>query len=187
MALTKETTPVKATRITYKSATPFDVAESRLRASIQKNPDFTYAKVWSQAMQSVAKSSDPKATFTSKVEDVLGPHSFMHFTEFDHGAWLPIFDASTAKAADGRWLKAKRFILGNPLIAITMLRQDLDAGLYVPTELILVEEDAAGSRIVYQQPSGLIAGFEGAEEPLRQAAEELDRKLEGLVRDVLRV
>jgi len=54
-------------------------------------------------------------------------------------------------------------------------------------ELILVEEDAAGSRIVYQQPSGLIAGFEGAEEPLRQAAEELDRKLEGLVRDVLRV
>jgi uncharacterized protein (DUF302 family) len=31
-------------------------------------------------------------------------------------------------------------IIGNPTIAITMLRHDLTAGLFVPVELILVEE-----------------------------------------------
>jgi len=110
----------------------------------------------------------------------------MHFIEFDHGIWLPIFDAPTTKTADGRRLKAKRFILGNPLIAIGMLKWDLDAGLYVPVELFLVEEESGGCRVIYQEPSGLVAGFEGAGNELRKAAEGLDGKLEALVLDVLK-
>jgi len=77
------------------------------------------------------------------------------------------------------------------LIALTMLRHDLDAGLCVPVELYLVEELApdaqgeAGVRIVWYRPSGLVAGYEGAPRELVDAARALDAKLEALVRWVL--
>jgi hypothetical protein len=111
----------------------------------------------------------------------------MHFFEVDHGAWMPLFKDSLAwKPVNGRNLKAKRFILGNPLIAIGMLKWDLDAGLYAPTELLLVEEESGGCRIVYQLPSGLVAGYEDAGAELKKGAQVLDEKLEALVVDILR-
>lgn len=114
----------------------------------------------------------------------------MHFNEYDHGRWLPIFQPPTATIMDvngeKRYLKATRFILGNPSIAITMLRHDLDAGLCVPVELYLVEEAEGGVRIVWYKPTGLIAGYEGAKRELVEAAEALSGKLEALVRWVLR-
>jgi hypothetical protein len=40
----------------------------------------------------------------------------------------------------GGGLQAKRIISGNPLIAITMLKHDLTAGLAVPVELLILEK-----------------------------------------------
>lgn len=37
-------------------------------------------------------------------------------------------------------MKSKRIILGNPLIAITMLKHDMTAGLAVPVELLVLEK-----------------------------------------------
>jgi uncharacterized protein (DUF302 family) len=83
-------------------------------------------------------------------------------------------------------LQCKRFILGNPLIAITMLEHDVDAGLFVPVEVMLVEdEEGVGCRVLYMLPSGLVAGYEGASEQLVDAAKKLDEKLEVLIRDVI--
>jgi uncharacterized protein (DUF302 family) len=80
-------------------------------------------------------------------------------------------------------LKCKRIILGNPLIAITMLKHDMTAGLAVPVELLVLEKKEGGVDIIYQLPSALIAGLNRDEE-LVKAVEILDGKLEGLVRDV---
>jgi hypothetical protein len=44
--------------------------------------------------------------------------------------------------------KALRVILGNPLIAITMLRHDLTAGLFAPVELLLLEEEGNRSSLM---------------------------------------
>ena len=96
--------------------------------------------------------------------------------EFDHGAWVPLFDV-------GNGLKSKRIILGNPLIAITMLKHDLTAGLAVPVELLVLEKKAGGVDLIYQLPSALIAGL-NRDESLVSAVAELDRKLEALVKDV---
>ena len=72
----------------------------------------------------------------------------MLFHEIDHGEWLPFF---------GIKLKVMRWILGNPLIAITMMRHDLTAGLRVPVELLLVEnESGEGSTVIYALPSSLM-------------------------------
>jgi uncharacterized protein (DUF302 family) len=47
--------------------------------------------------------------------------------------------------------KCKRILLGNPLVAITMLKHDMKAGLSVPVELLVVEatrEEGGGVDLV---------------------------------------
>lgn len=115
----------------------------------------------------------------------------MYFTEFNHGAWLPLYEPPTStivlnpQTGEKKHLKATRFLLGNPLIARTMIQHDLDAGLSVPIELLLVEEVDGGVRIVQYKPSGLVAGYQGAKDELVQAATALDKKIDNLIRWVL--
>jgi len=75
--------------------------------------------------------------------------------------------------------QATRIVFGNPQIAITMLRHDVTAGLFVPVEALLVERDG-GTEIVQIKPSTLIAGADGSSEELEAAAKVLDGKLEEL-------
>jgi hypothetical protein len=75
-----------------------------------------------------------------------------------------------------------RVILGNPLIAITMLRHDVSAGLFAPVEFLLVEEGEGRSSLTYVKPSSLMVVEPNPE--LRSAAEELDAKLAALAEKV---
>jgi uncharacterized protein (DUF302 family) len=72
--------------------------------------------------------------------------------EFNHGGWVPLFGV-------GEGMKSKRIILGNPLIAITMLKHDMTTGLAVPVELLVLEKKGGGVNLIYQLPSALIAGL----------------------------
>jgi uncharacterized protein (DUF302 family) len=79
----------------------------------------------------------------------------------------------------------KRIILGNPLIAITMLKRELTTGLFVPVEILVIEKETnGGTKVVYTLPSCLIAGLNKDEELLK-AVKVLDGKLEALARDIL--
>ena len=50
-----------------------------------------------------------------------------------------------------------RWIIGNPLYAITMIRYDITAGLFAPVELLVTENiDGAGATVTYVRPSSLI-------------------------------
>ncbi|TGO86733.1 hypothetical protein BPOR_0280g00020 [Botrytis porri] len=102
------------------------------------------------------------------------------FGEFDHGSWLSLFDINSNPQ-----LGVKRIILGNPLIAITMLSQStksLDAGLFVPVEILVRQlSDEEGTEIMWQVPSTLIAALNRGYNELLNAAHVLDRKLEGLI------
>lgn len=81
----------------------------------------------------------------------------------------------------------KRLILGNPLIAQTMLRHDFTAGLFVPVELLVREvvvSEGGGTDLMYVLPSSLIAGiYDGKDEKkeLLKAVEVLDEKFKALV------
>jgi uncharacterized protein (DUF302 family) len=110
--------------------------------------------------------------FESRVRAVEGPSGFMTFFAADHGAWL---------GRIGIAARAKLYVLGNPLIARTMLRHDLSVGLDVPVRLIVYEE-AGGCRLAYDLPSSLMAYTANA--PLLEAARELDAKLIALARTV---
>ena len=79
----------------------------------------------------------------------------------------------------------KRIILGNPLIAITMLKRDLFPSLFVPVEILVIEKEKnGGTEVIYTLPSCLIAGLNKDQE-LVEAVKVLDGKLEVLARDIL--
>ncbi|OAP57464.1 hypothetical protein AYL99_08202 [Fonsecaea erecta] len=180
MTLTVEKQVVQAERLVYRSSISFSTAEARLRSSIQPNSTSSPTP-WNALVD--------REGYDARIKSLLGPHGFMYFHEFNHGFWLPFYKPPTSTVTingQTRNLNCKRFILGNPFVAITMIEHDLDAGLCVPVELWLVEEPAGGVKIVYFKPTSLIASYEGAKQELVDAANVLSAKLETLVRWVLR-
>jgi uncharacterized protein (DUF302 family) len=113
-------------------------------------------------------------SYKAEVESHAGPSGFILFAVLNHGAWIKKVDIQK---------KVLRFIIGNPVLAITMLRHDLTAGLFAPVELIVIEEDQDQSSLTYVRPSSLMAI--DTNEPLLAAARELDAKLQALAAKVM--
>src|SRR5277367_4246755 len=119
---------------------------------------------WSSAPRSVE-------AFEKKVQQYVGDGGFMLFQEMDHGRWIEKY---------GIKRRLIRWIFGNPLIAITMIRHDYTAGLFVPIELLLAEsDDGASCNVTYVVPSSLIVV--DANPQLLAAAQVLDAKTEALI------
>lgn len=117
----------------------------------------------------VAASAGDADEFIRRVRAFEGPSGFMRFLDIDHGAWM---------AALGIPGRARLYILGNPLIAATMIRHDLGAALNVPVRAMIVEDEARRTRLVYDLPSSLMARLANAE--VAAAAIKLDAKLAAL-------
>jgi uncharacterized protein (DUF302 family) len=101
----------------------------------------------------------------------VGESGFMLFSEIDHGTWIGRF---------GIKRRVLRWILGNPLIAITMIRHDIAAALFVPVEILLAERlGGQGTTVTYVRPSSLMAIGDNPE--LLTAAQALDGKLNSLI------
>ncbi|MGV0159167.1 DUF302 domain-containing protein [Mycobacterium colombiense] len=150
-------------RVRYDSTKSYDELRAALLADIGEQP---------VPINDIAVGSGDWESYRQRVESHVGPSGFMLFGVVDHGAWI-------TKAGIDR--KALRVILGNPLIAITMLRHDVTAGLFAPVELLLLEEDD-GSSLTYVKPSSLMVVQPNPE--LLSAAEQLDAKLAALAEKV---
>ncbi|KAE8451641.1 hypothetical protein EG329_003098 [Mollisiaceae sp. DMI_Dod_QoI] len=163
----------EATRITVQSPHSFDQVLNKLYSSIG---DSSRIDEWKKTAKSITSySEESRKQFEDRANETVGPHGFMIFHEFNHGLWIPLFGV-------GDGLKIQRVILGNPLIAITMLRRDVTAGLAVPVEVLVREIEKGGrTEMVYNLPSGLIAGLNRDDE-LVKAVGILDEKLEKLVK-----
>lgn len=104
---------------------------------------------------------------------------------FNH---LP-YDAFMKWFNDGKPVRVmRRYTLGNPLIAQTMLKHDPLAGLHVPVDLMILggpegKMDEGAASIVYELPSSLM-NIPRSNTELRKAATALDSKLEAMVRGV---
>jgi hypothetical protein len=92
-------------RLRYESTKTFDQLVAALLGDIGEKP----------VSLDVLAAADSWESYQQQVEPHVGPSGFMLFKLIDHGAWIE-------KAGIDR--KVLRVILGNPLIAITMLRHD---------------------------------------------------------------
>jgi uncharacterized protein (DUF302 family) len=152
-------------RVEVATTASFDTVLSRLR-------DLTGQTSLSGVVD-LAKTDITEAQYVKEVErNFVGSSGFMLFSVIDHGAWIAKF---------GIKRRTIRWILGNPLIAITMIRHDLTAGLFAPVELLLTEcAGGEGCVVTYVRPSSLIS-IDDAIPDLKEAALKLDAKFEILV------
>lgn len=150
-------------RVRYDSVKSYDELVAALLADIGDKP---------VPINEFATASSSWESYRERVESHVGPSGFMLFALIDHGAWI---------TKDGIDRKALRVILGNPLIAITMLRHDVSAGLFAPVELLILDQ-GQGSSLTYVKPSSLMVVEPNPE--LLGAARELDAKLAALAEKV---
>jgi uncharacterized protein (DUF302 family) len=162
-----------------------DLRETRFDGvRIRIDSDKTYEQVVAALLSEIGEVPEPITdfpaaifedwtSFATEITHHLGASEFMLMHLIDHGGWL-----ETA----GINRKALRAILGNPLIAITMLRHDLTAGLFAPVELLLLEEEHNRSSLTYVRPSSLMVVDDNP--PLQAAALALDEKLAALAEKV---
>jgi uncharacterized protein (DUF302 family) len=155
-------------RVRYDSDKSYDELLAALLADIGDKPVL---------INDVATSTSDWQSYRERVESHVGPSGFMLFSLIDHGAWI-------TKAGIDRTVM--RVILGNPLIAITMLRHDVSAGLFAPVEVLVMDEGEGRSSLTYVKPSSLmVLAKDPAPNPeLLSAAQELDAKLAALATKV---
>ena len=156
--------PFHGVRMRYDSAKSFDEVVAALLDDVGDEPvpidDFaTRFATWE--------------AYEREVQSHVGSSGFMLFATLDHGAWIK---------KTGIERNLLRVVIGNPLIAITMLRHDVTAGLFAPVELLVAEEQPDRSSLTYVVPSSLMVVEEN--EPLRAAAVALDAKLAALAAKV---
>jgi len=164
-----ENRPFQGIRTEVTTSVGFDEVLARLRAQMGS------AKV--QEVVALAKTPMTEAEYVREVEErFVGESGFMLFAEIDHGGWLPKFGINR---------RSVRWILGNLLIAITMIRHDITAGLFAPVELLVTEaKDGHGATLTYVRPSTLMVIDENP--PLLDAAKALDEKYDRLVASATR-
>lgn len=147
------------------SVHPFAATIERFEAATGSLDGATFAKE--------ATASAGTEDFAKRIHVYESTSGFMRFQLFDHGGWLGLY---------GIRAKCRLYILGNPLIAQTMLKHDIRAGLNVPVRLIIYETKAGEARLGYDLPSSLMSQLHNAE--VTAAAEKLDAKLAALVEHV---
>lgn len=101
-----------------------------------------------------------------------------YFLDIRHHVWLNVYHATITP-------QTAIYTIGNPLIAQSILKHDLDAGLHIPPRLLVQEKpEGKGTRVMYQLPSSIMV-LPGSENTgLKELAEGLDRKFEALMRKI---
>lgn len=64
----------------------------------------------------------------AEVRALEGESGFLQFLSINHGSYLPLFGIMGKKP--------RMYTIGNPLIAVTMIKYDLAAALNVPIRLV---------------------------------------------------
>lgn len=156
--------PFAGVRLRFASTKAFDDLVAALLAEVGATP---------VPIDDIAVNFRDWDSYEGEVRSHVGPSGFMLFAQWDHGGWI-------GKAGIDR--RVLRFVIGNPLIAITMLRHDVTAGLFAPVELLLTEEEGSTSALTYVRPSSLMVVEPNDE--LLMAAGALDAKLATLATTV---
>jgi len=113
---------------------------------------------------------DPKLV-VKQLEAQQGEQGLMLFGFQDHGKLLNIAGAPR---------KAIQYAIGNPIIASTMTRHDIRAGLYAPLHVLVFEGDDKLVHVEYDLPSTLFGQFGNSE--VTKVGIALDTKLLTLIK-----
>jgi hypothetical protein len=105
-----------------------------------------------------------------RIEAMEGEQGLMLFGIQNHGGLF---------ALRGERRKAKRYHIGNPLIAFQMTQHDIRAALYAPLTVLVYETAPAAIRVEFDRPSSLFGQF--GNQAVTEVAAGLDVKLNALI------
>ncbi|KAF8291739.1 hypothetical protein DL93DRAFT_970452 [Clavulina sp. PMI_390] len=174
-------------RFTINTTMLFDAVDAGIGAGIG-SASWTGCTLYGAAQPTVntAMMTGNLTMFENAVSTIVGTNNFMTFDMIDFAKFLPLFFPGQPLP------RARTYIIGNPIVAETMLKYDLLTGLHIPVRIALVETlDASGSPagtvVVWDVPSSLInigALPADTEASLKSAAVQVDANVENLVRNV---
>ena len=114
-------------------------------------------------------SATSQADFEARIRAFEGRSGFMRFLTNDHGAWM---------ARIGAEAKIRSYVIGNPLLAQTMITHDPGVGLNVPIRVVIFQAKTGEVRLGYDLPSSLMSRLRN--DKVSAAALKLDAKLRAL-------
>ncbi|KAF8315717.1 hypothetical protein DL93DRAFT_2096710 [Clavulina sp. PMI_390] len=172
-------------RMTINTALNFTTVDSNV-ASLVGYANYQGCTTYGPAQGNVneAIKTGNLTLFENAIESITGPADFMVFNMLYYTTFMPVF-------VPGSIAQAKTYIIGNPVVAATMVQYDTVAGLHVPTRIVVNElfdskNQSIGTSVVWDVPSTLIATGHlppTTEKKLRAAARVLDSILENMVRN----
>jgi uncharacterized protein (DUF302 family) len=125
-----------------------------------------------EALKPLGEPNPPIEAITAKVEAMAGSSGFMRFGGIQKFGELL---ALAGKPAG----KANQYVIGNPLIALQMVRHKIGVGLYVPLRILISEDAGSVTHLEYDLPSSLLDQF--GDPDVHAVALMLDQKLNALM------
>lgn len=111
-----------------------------------------------------------KAALERYFKRIAGDLGLMILGSVRHGSILGLFGGPE---------RAQMFLIGNPLVALGMMRQHPEAGVYAPLRVMFTEASSGQTRMTYDRPSRLFGQW--PEPVFSLSGSMLDEKLERLV------
>jgi uncharacterized protein (DUF302 family) len=159
----ENTRTLEIERFSVTSSRSFDAIVAALKADV--------GQLDLAAFSEVSASAGTLSELQKVIGRDMGKTGLMLFLELDHGAVL-------RKATGLDKPKMVRFVIGNPLIMMEMVKHVPDAGSYAPVT-VLVDERADGVHLSYDRMVSFLSPYRNAN--ALKVAQELDAKVEALL------
>ncbi|KAL0949777.1 hypothetical protein HGRIS_009816 [Hohenbuehelia grisea] len=174
MPISKRTTSVHAQLVEYETHLPPTETNARLDRALNRAE--------AGKLLPLLASAQNKDDIVRDLTALIGESGFIYFSALPHHNWLNKY---FEKPAEEQFPATTIYTLGNPLIAQTILKHDLHAGLGIPPRLLVLGTPGGGTKILYHLPSSIMVPDAKASEELYSALVALDERLERFVETVL--
>ena len=163
-AIDRSVVPFSAERIEWAIGQSYSTTLQRL-ASVLKKP-----QLLKMAFLSRFKGAE---ALTSYLREVAGGPGLMVLGTIGHGRVLGLL---------GGPAQSQMFLIGNPLIALEMMRVHAQAGVYAPLRVMFSGDGPETTTVTYDRPSKMFGQWN---EPIfQETGKLLDEKMEALIRQI---
>lgn len=121
-------------------------------------------------LSALEKAAHDPVVVEAEIKKMLGEESLVLFTVEDLGQLLSL---------TGQAKKAKRYFVGNFLMASKIISMDLRLGLYAPIRVLVYESEDSTVTVDYEKPSSLFSRLDN--ELISKTSLGLDTKLKNII------
>lgn len=161
MSTTKPVKDFTYAHVTIASTKPFEQVILDIEEQMGKGS--------TQGLADKVKTSKTWDEFKEKVEPEVGESGFINVSELNWGEVMSLVPFA---------LKAKLYIIGNPLTARKVLEQLPEVGQHLPTKIYVYEDKQGVTQVAYDPLSPIFSQY--GNEEVNEIATQVDKELKEL-------